>query len=52
MRDSLPVTGILPGCPDRPPPGFSIWQPCPGCGGSGIASCCEGAVGRAQDVPG
>lgn len=24
--------------------------PCEGCGGSGIASCCEGAVGCAGDV--
>ena len=25
---------------------------CRGCGGSGIASCCEGAVGLADDIPG
>jgi hypothetical protein len=27
-----------------------VEEPCPGCGGSGIASCCEGAVGLAGDV--
>lgn len=26
--------------------------PCPGCGGSGISSCCDGAIGCAADVPG
>lgn len=26
--------------------------PCPGCGGCGIASCCDGAIGSAADVPG
>ena len=42
MRDSLPVTGVMPGDPEHPPPGFSIWQPCPDCGGCGFAHCCEG----------
>ena len=23
---------------------------CPGCQGSGVASCCEGAVGRADEI--
>lgn len=25
-------------------------RPCEGCGGSGIASCCEGMCGRADEV--
>jgi hypothetical protein len=28
----------------------SFTLPCPGCGGSGVSSCCEGAVGLAGDV--
>jgi hypothetical protein len=31
----------------EPPP---ITVPCPSCGGTGTASCCEGAVGLAGDV--
>jgi len=42
MRDAMPVTGVMPGDPLHPPPGFSIWQPWQGCGGTGIASRCEG----------
>lgn len=30
----------------------AIKLPCAGCGGSGIMSCCEGAIGCAEDVPG
>lgn len=30
----------------------AIEIPCPGCGGHGSMSCCEGAVGCAEDVPG
>jgi hypothetical protein len=26
------------------------WEPCPSCLGSGVASCCEGAVGGPGDV--
>lgn len=29
-----------------------LGPPCRGCGGTGIVSCCEGAVGCADDVPG
>lgn len=32
----------------RPPD--SLWVPCPGCGGCGVSSCCEGALGLACDV--
>jgi len=42
--ESIPVTGVMPGDPDRPPPGASLKQPCPTCMGSGIASCCDGMV--------
>ena len=48
-----------PTCSDTPTPGFIVWrvvevhdgvfrrtlQPCPDCGGSTVASCCDGAVG-------
>jgi hypothetical protein len=50
MRDHLPVTGIFPGDPDGPPPGWSIWQPCRACGGCGIAHCCDGPVGGPDEV--
>lgn len=40
--DGKPVAG----------PPAPLFIPCPGCGGSGIASCCEGAAGCAADVPG
>jgi hypothetical protein len=26
--------------------------PCPSCNGSGITSCCDGAVGNSVDIPG
>ncbi len=32
--------------------GVTNFGPCQMCGGSGIASCCEGAVGCAADIPG
>lgn len=43
MRDSLPVVGVMPGDPTRPPAGASIWQPCPNpdCHG-GQVHCCQG----------
>ena len=36
------------------PPGATetLALPCPGCGGSGVMSCCDGAVGCAEDIPG
>lgn len=50
-------------CIDSPYPGFvllgrlaptgkveEVYTFCPGCQGSGIASCCEGAVGRAGEI--
>jgi len=42
-------------CQGRGYPAFApagAAMPCRICGGSGIASCCEGAVGTAADVPG
>jgi len=50
MRDALPVTGVMPGDPLRPPPGFSIWIPCRNCGGTGFQHCCDGPVGLSGDV--
>jgi hypothetical protein len=48
-RDSLPVFGVMPGDPDRPPPVMRgtypagrLGTPCPDCGGYGIVHCCEG----------
>jgi DnaJ-class molecular chaperone len=46
MRDSLPVSGVMPGDPDH---GGSIWEPCGDCGGCGFAHCCEGL--REQPEP-
>jgi hypothetical protein len=54
-----------PTCSDTPTPGFIVWReiemhdgiyprvlrPCPTCGGSGVASCCNGAVGCWRDTP-
>jgi hypothetical protein len=37
----LPTGGVEPGDPTP-----SLKQPCPTCGGSGIASCCDGMVER------
>jgi len=42
-------------CQGRGYPAFApggVAMPCRMCGGSGIASCCDGAVGTAADVPG
>lgn len=47
-RDSLPVTGVMPGDPEHPPrhyPAGRLTTPCPACGGSGVAYCCDGPVG-------
>jgi hypothetical protein len=54
-----------PTCSDTPHPGFIaqrevemrdgvFWRdlrPCPDCGGSAVASCCDGAVGSWCDTP-
>ena len=42
MRNALPVFGVIPGDPDKPPRPVSIWEPCTACGGWGITHCCEG----------
>jgi hypothetical protein len=49
MRDSLPVTGVMPGDPDIAPGSGSIWEPCGACGGSGFAHCCEGEQAQPGD---
>jgi hypothetical protein len=55
-----------PTCGDSPHPGFIVCRdvdlggglyrrsaiPCPDCGGSVIASCCDGAVGSFREVIG
>lgn len=41
-RDSLPVTGAMPGDPDVAPGSGSVFEPCADCGGYGIVHCCEG----------
>lgn len=48
-RDSLPIIGALPGDPQTPPPGFSLKVPCPECGGSGVAHCCDGLQAKPDD---
>lgn len=42
MRDALPAVGVMPGDPERPPPSFSILEPCPNCLGTGQDYCCSG----------
>lgn len=40
----------FPGPPGQQENLLPILVPCPGCGGSGITSCCEGMCGNASDV--
>jgi hypothetical protein len=63
-RQAVPLMRC-PTCSDTLHPGFIAlrevevrdgvrWRdlrPCPDCGGSTVASCCDGTVGRWQDTP-
>jgi hypothetical protein len=54
LQHPVPI-GEEPQGPGLPPVVVEITAiklPCQGCGGTGIASCCEGALGLAADVPG
>jgi hypothetical protein len=53
-RDSLPVTGVMPGDPLHPPDDYirSLLVPCRNCNGTGIQHCCDGPVGLSDDIVG
>jgi hypothetical protein len=46
--DSLPVIGVMPGDPARPPVELSLKVPCEDCGGNGHAHCCDGLIAQGE----
>jgi hypothetical protein len=46
--DSLPVIGVMPADPARPPVELSLKVPCEDCGGNGHAHCCDGLIAQGE----